>query len=67
MKGLKALSDKTKNVFVNDRSSWITLYYSIAKDTVYTKDGEGRFFMTYLINPCTPKDIEKTVIQCLNR
>lgn len=61
MKGLKAIAKKTQTATSTDRSTWVSLYYSIEKDTAYMSGGDGRFFMTHLINPCTEKDIEKTV------
>lgn len=61
MKGLKALSRKTQSVKSTKRGSWIPLYYDIAKDTVYDRPTEDNFFLTYLINPNTEKEIEETV------
>ena len=61
MKGLKSLSRKTQSVKSTKRGSWIPLYYDIAKDTVYDRPTEDNFFLTYLINPNTEKEIEETV------
>lgn len=61
MKGLAAVSKATQNIVCNNKLTWINLYYSIEKDTVYTKDGEDRSFVTYLINPQSGKDIQKAV------
>lgn len=61
MKGLKALSRKTQIIQSTKRGSWIPLYYDIAKDTVYDRPTPDSFFLTYLINPNTERDIEETV------
>ena len=61
MKGLKKLSKMTESIIQKDRSTWIPLYYSIREDTVFASEGEGRFFITTLINKNSPKDIEETV------
>ena len=66
MKGLKALSRKTQDVESTKRDSWIPLYYDIAKDTVSDKPTEDNFFLAYLINPNTEKEIEKTVYQMMS-
>ena len=58
MKGLKAVADKTKGI---DYFSRIPLYYSIQKDTVYAKDGDGRYLVTYLIRENTTKEIVSAV------
>lgn len=63
MKGLKAVSKATKGISWDDR---IPLYYSIEKQTAYTKEGEGRYLVTWLINECTEKDIEKAVNRWLS-
>lgn len=56
MKGLKKISDATQAT-----REKIELYYSFATDTVYSKSGAGRHFVTYLINPNSPQDIQKAV------
>ncbi len=61
MKGLTALANATQKIDCKDKSTWIPLYYSIKEDKVYPFDGEGRWFVTNLINPQTEKDIENTV------
>lgn len=63
MKGLKAVAMATKGINWDNR---IPLYYSIEKQTVYTKDRKDRYFVTWLINECTEKDIEKAVNRWLN-
>ena len=63
MKGLKAVAMATKGINWDNR---IPLYYSIEKQTVYTKDRKDRCFVTWLINECTEKDIEKAVNRWLN-
>ena len=42
MKGLKKISDATQAT-----REKIELYYSFATDTVYSKSGAGRHFVTY--------------------
>jgi hypothetical protein len=37
------------------------LYYSPSTDTVYTEAGEGRFYLTDLLQPHTPDQVEETV------
>ena len=63
MKGIKQFSKKTQEMKYGDQ---IPLYYDIANDTVYRTAADGRFLMTYIINPCTPKEIEQTVHYFLN-
>lgn len=63
MKGLKTVAKATKGI---DWDSRIPLYYSIEKQTAYTKEGEGRDFVTWLINENTEKDIEKAVNRWLS-
>lgn len=58
MKGLKAVSNKTKRI---NYSSRVALYYSPSKDTVSTTAGEGKILLTYLIRENTPQEIEETV------
>lgn len=55
MKGLKKVADATKNC------CRVSLYYDLDKKTVYTQSGEGRYFVTWLINENTPADIQKVV------
>ena len=66
MEGLKAIARKTQNINFKDKSTWIPLYYSITEKKAYTTEGQGRYFMTNLINPQTEKDIEETIVYCLN-
>ncbi len=61
MKGLKTLSEKSKKIVTRDRASWVKLFYSPLEDKVYDTEGEGRFFLTNLINENSPKDIEEAV------
>ena len=63
MKGLKAISKLTEPRGCGQRTP---LYFSIKEDKVYTEPGDDRFFITYLINPNTPKDIEETVKHILS-
>ena len=66
MKNVKALSEKTQKIRCKDRSTWITLYYSVKEDAVYSDPGEGRFKMCDLINPNTEQDIIESVHYFLN-
>ncbi len=66
MKGLKALARATQNINCKDKSTWIPLYYSVVENKVYPFDGEGRYFLTNLINPQTEKDIENAVNYFMN-
>lgn len=61
MKGLKKVSNATKRTASTNRASWVSLYYSISKDTVYTEAGNGRYFVTYIINPNTANEIQEVV------
>ena len=61
MKNIKAVVKKSQNIIQTDRSTWVRLYYSPTKDTVYTSEGEGRFHVTNLINPNTEEDIKEVV------
>ena len=58
MKGLKAVSEKTKGINYSTR---VPLYYNPTTDTVYTKSGEGRRHLTDLLNEHTPQEIKETV------
>jgi len=66
MKNVKRLSELTQKINCRDRSTWVTLYYSVAKDAVYSEPGEGRFKMCDLINPNSEKDIIESVHYFLN-
>ena len=66
MKGLKAIAKATQKINFKDRSTWIPLYYSIREDKAYTTDGDGRYFMTNLINPQTEEDIREAIEYGLN-
>lgn len=66
MKNVKRLSQLTQKINYRDRSTWVTLYYSVAKDAVYSEPGEGRFKMCDLINPNTEKDIIESVHYFMN-
>lgn len=61
MKGLSAVAKATKNTSSSNRASWVKLYYSFDTDTVYTKAGEERFYVTDLINPQDGNDVRKAV------
>lgn len=61
MKGTKAVSKASQDIDFKDRTTWIKLYYSITKDTVYRQEGEGRYFVCNLINPNTETDIVEAV------
>ena len=63
MKGLKAIAKKSQNI--TSRQTWMPLYYSISEQKAYTTDGNGRQFVTYLINPNTEKDIENAITRWL--
>ena len=69
MKGLKALSDKSKKACVGNSipiGQWIPVYYDIKKDTVYDKPGVGRYQVTSLIRDNTPEEIEQAVERFLS-
>ena len=61
MKGLSAISKATKSIKQGDRGTWVSLYYSIDKDTVYSKDGADRYYVTDLIRPQTGNEIKEAV------
>lgn len=61
MKNLDRIAKLTHGIVQKDRSTWVKLYYSIEKRTVYDRPGEGRFYVTDLINVHTPKDVQETV------
>ena len=54
MKGLKRIADLSK-------TQRVSLYYSFEKDTVYDKPGDGRYYVTDLINENAPDDIKDAV------
>ena len=66
MKGLKAVARATHNIVQKDKTTWVQLYYSIKEDKVFTKPGEGRYYLTNLLNVNTEKDVEEAVHVCLN-
>lgn len=66
MKGLKAIATQTKNIKQDDTSTWIDLYYSIDKQTAYTRPGEGRTLVTRLIRPNTEKEIRDAINRWLS-
>ena len=69
MKGLKALSEKSKKACVGTSipiGEWIPVYYDIHKDTVYDKPGVGRFQVTSLIRDNSPEDIKQAVERFLS-
>ncbi len=66
MKGLNEISEATKQINQRDRTTWLDLYYSIKDDTAYTTAGEGRFFITKLINYNQPQDIHYIIDKFLN-
>lgn len=61
MKNLKQVSKASQNINSRDRLTWLTLFYSYEKDSVYTTSGQGRYKVTDLINPNTEKDIQDIV------
>ena len=66
MRNVKALAEKTQKIICRDRSTWVTLYYSVREDAVYSEQGEGRYKMCDLINPNTEQDIVETVHYFMN-
>ena len=61
MKNLKRIAELTKSIVQKDRSTWVNLYYSIEKHTVYDRPGDGRLYVCDLINVNTPKDVQEAV------
>ena len=61
MRNLKRIAELTNRINQKDRSTWVTLYYSIEKDAVYSTPTDGAYKVCDLINRNTPKDIEDTV------
>lgn len=66
MIGLKQLADATKNIIQKDKSTWIPLYYSVVEDSVYMNPGDGRYFLTNLLNECTEEEVEESVHYFMN-
>ena len=66
MKNTQVVANKTQNTRSGDRATWIPLFYSFAKDAVYTVPGNDRFHVTMLINPNTAQDIENAVTRFIN-
>ena len=58
MKGLNEVSKLSKEASHENR---VSVYYSIAYDTVYTEDGKGRWYITDLIRYNTPMMIKDAV------
>ena len=65
MKNHIRIAKASARIEQSDRTTWIPLYYSPSKKEVYTKDGEGRFFLTKLIRENSPQEVENTVIRML--
>ena len=61
MKNLASVAKKTQNVICEDWSTWLPLYYSFENDAVYTTEGEGRYLVTKLINPCSSAAVKAAV------
>ena len=61
MKNVNNVVKKTQNIINKNRSTWLPLYYSYKKDSVYTPPADGRFFVTTLINPNEADDIIEVV------
>lgn len=64
MKGLKEVALATRGTVQGMIE--IPLYYSIREDKVYTSDGDGRYYVTNLINPNTEEDIKRAVRRWLS-
>lgn len=61
MKNVSNIVKKSQSILCEDRSTWIPLYYSFEKDSVYTTAADGRTLVTTLINPNTSKSIIEAV------
>ena len=61
MKNTKEVADMTQRIDSWDKSTWVTLYYSIQDDAVYATPTNGAHKICELINPNTESDIIDTV------
>lgn len=61
MKNVKQVAERTNNIISRDRSTWITLYYSIQDDAVYAEPINGTHKVCDLLNPNTEQDIIDTI------
>lgn len=61
MKNINNVVKKSQSIVCGNRSTWLPLYYSFEKDSVYTSAADGRFLVTTLINTNTSKDIIEAV------
>ena len=61
MKGLSNVAKRSAKIRQEDWSTWLPIYFSFKTDTVYTTEGEDRFFVTKLIRPNTPEEIKAAV------
>lgn len=61
MKGLKETAQKSKKIRQRNISSWLPIYFSFKTNTVYTEEGEGRYFVTKLIRENTPEEIKEAI------
>ena len=61
MNGVDVVAKESQKIVQRDISSWITLYYDMQTDTVYTTKDKGRIFITRLIRPNTEEDIVNAV------
>ena len=68
MKNVNKIAQLTQNTRSSDRNSWVILFYSFKDDAVYTEENGkgGRYFVTFLINPCTASDIKEAVKRWMN-
>lgn len=61
MNGLEEAAKKSKKIRQTNTNSWLPIYFSFKTNTVYTEEGQDRFFVTKLIRENTPKEIEEAV------
>ena len=61
MKNLNRVAKASQKIEQEDRSTWLSLYYSFDTQSVYIKSGAGRHFVTFLIRPNAPEEIESAI------
>lgn len=61
MKNLNRVAKASQKIEQEDRSTWLPIYYSFKTQTVYIKSGADRHFVTFLIRPNEPEEIEEAI------
>lgn len=61
MKGLSDVAKRSAKIKQENTATWLPIYFSFKTNTVYTTEGEDRFFVTKLIRPNKPEEIKEAI------